>query len=1434
MAVVILTPVGVWLAAGGVSLYAGTQDWDLQIRRHEGSLATSLYLGNVTVIHAASGVDADIAEVVFDPWAWEVNLVGPRVRLTPPAEPASPDSAQTPTEPLRLPLDDLPAVTIVDGAFRLHMQDQGTEDLIVELTDVGARLSHDGAAAGSQLELELGAWRVEQGETQLHGEARTRWRLQPSTVALTQGFARVMSDEGQGTFRGTAQLDLTPGLDLVSSFTVEGALGSGDAVVFDEMWMDATVAGALNPIDIRITSHGEARHVDLGPLALQLSGTIDSTAVQADTVRLEIAEGRVDGRFSWFAAQDTVQGEARIEGMSLQTLTAGALAGPLHGTLQLSGALMNPRVVLGLQAPTVEGLAELPLDLVINAGLQEQQLQARISSRSLGHLVASGRVDLATPTYDLALSGALDTKPWSGRSWRLGVRGQLRPDTLSAAFTAPQLPFGDDPPGPVQIDATLAAWRHLDVRVAVAGSQFTGRARMDLQTANVDTLTGTARGLPLASLSKVVQGQLSGRLNAAGALPAQGSGAMRLLVDDLAIADWSLGPTSLSTSFTAGVAAITANARGFNVQASVDTAGTASIRLDLLDAVVRQQVTGDSVHASGVVTGVGNLHDLVSGILDINLDSLGASVGGLSVAAPAGVRAQADGGRMRLELTRLVTPVGALRLQGMVAADSMLITVTLDTVKLTESEDLAAQGSASLHISGRPDDPRAQLRLALASLHLGSRSLGELVLTAGLSDSLRGSLQLGASNGTPAPLHVQMSAPASLLHLGAGPGEEDRARLHIVARDLDASSLATWVFDDTTGLTASLVARIEVPASRLLEGVGWREVSAEVELQDLTLTRDRVRLRLEKASRAQLADGRGSMENFVLPVEMFQRDTNTFDEAGIISINGTLTGDGGGLELKVSELDLLAAARAVPGRLSLPAGQLSLQANLTGSFDEPALNATANVELEDLGSLGARVAGRPRAWKGSATWVTLVEDSLQVTGSAPAVNIWPKWEELTLRAHSTGIDLLPLLDQVPQLESLGGFVRMDVTADSLSTNPRFTGQVEMEDLEFALLDVNPGYRFGPGRIDFGAREGGGAHAELSGFSGQTTRGSGVLQLSGFFDLLPGGDTDYNIRLTGDNVSYEYDDIFTAPDIDMDLTLRRGDQGSLLEGKVALTRPSTDIQLVDLTAPPVPPPPTVQDELLENTRLNVYVDIDGLVTRSELSDITLDGQARVYGTFYQPRFQGEMEIVDGQVIILSRRFTFTRGRIILDRLVPTYSILDLLYDPILLDPELDIEATTSVKTNSNSIDATYEVTLNLSGPARSATPRLTSPGLGDGEVLSLLAFGQTTTQNADYAGAFYTAAGQLLLGRQVQKVGLDEFLLLPSGTALGTVGEPSVRIGKYLSWPVPIWVRYEAITNNAASGQLEVEYRITNWMTLDATAHSEYELYGLGIGLSREF
>ena len=154
---------------------------------------------------------------------------------------------------------------------------------------------------------------------------------------------------------------------------------------------------------------------------------------------------------------------------------------------------------------------------------------------------------------------------------------------------------------------------------------------------------------------------------------------------------------------------------------------------------------------------------------------------------------------------------------------------------------------------------------------------------------------------------------------------------------------------------------------------------------------------------------------------------------------------------------------------------------------------------------------------------------------------------------------------------------------------------------------------------------------------------------------------------------------------------------------------------------------------------------------------------------------------------------------------------------------------------------YEILFQLRGPALEVEPKFVAEGLTDYQTLMLLAFGYRsvgTLSDAKYQGAkdaLYTTAGQLLVSPQIKKIGLDEFEILPSGTALGTVGKISVSMGRYFKGPLPLWVHYEAATRAAVpEGQFSVEHRLRSYLTITATAHSKYELYGLGVGLKKKF
>ena len=92
-----------------------------------------------------------------------------------------------------------------------------------------------------------------------------------------------------------------------------------------------------------------------------------------------------------------------------------------------------------------------------------------------------------------------------------------------------------------------------------------------------------------------------------------------------------------------------------------------------------------------------------------------------------------------------------------------------------------------------------------------------------------------------------------------------------------------------------------------------------------------------------------------------------------------------------------------------------------------------------------------------------------------------------------------------------------------------------------------------------------------------------------------------------------------------------------------------------------------------------------------------------------------------------------------------------------------------------------------------------------------------------------------MSKQVEKVGLNEFTVLPSSEIAGAEPGAALRAGKYLGGlPLPLWVRYEALLKEMAKGEVRVEHKIKSFLTIFGLAQSEYDHYGLGIGLKREF
>lgn len=1433
------TPVGVWLAARAAESVAGFRGWSLRIDETGGLLIASPRFGDLA--GTTDGLEARVQELVLHPWDWGLSLRAPEVRWRPEAGADTAAEVSGPVPPSGasplLPVDYLPRIDIVDGVLEVN-PDRGPS---VALRGIEARLAPGESPSSAVLDLSAEAWSMASDSISADGRLSTRWRLGEGEVELEE--ARVdwrAAGIGQGTLGGRGRFELGSPMEVDVRLTLEGRVGS---MQVDRL--EVTARGPSFPPRIDVRALGEGSEPGLGEVGLALSGRVDTSAIRADSLWLQAAGGTLAGRGGYRPAVGRLQTELEVRDVDLARLPLAGYAGTLDGRLTVDGSLSSPRASMALRFAGLEGIAPEPVDLDLDGSIEGEELRLTARSRTLGELTASGDLSLETGLYDLQLAGGLDLGAWLGSTLPASARGRWRPGILDLRLHSEEMPFGLDLPGPLVADAALRQGRHLDVSLRLGTGQLSARLRTDLASPQLDTLSAAALDLELSQIGPLLEGRASGRAAADGLLGQDGRGGLQLQVDDLRLAGWSLGPTSLAADYVRGAVELAATAPGLDLLTRVDSAGRTEVEAFLEDAILRRVGASDSLRVSGRASACGGLHDPLAGSLEVRIDGAEASLGGWPVTLGGTSVLEYAEGRGRLHPSRVRTPLGEVRLKAGIDDGRLDLTAALDSVESTGIEDLTARGRVALWLEGAPSAPDLALQVDLEDLALQGRQIGALSSTIALSDSLRAALELRQDTSSAVQLAIQVESPSSVVR-GGPPAGSDSLRMRLRAEGLDASWLATYVLEDSTGLRVSGEGDLGLPAAKVVEGFGWVDLAGSLTLSELTLDRDRLRLHLPEPAAVHRAGGETRIEGFELPVLVFRRDlqrgvdringeitalpdSGDYEKAGVLSLEAEPGEGRGAVRLRLREVDLEAVTLAIPGGPGLPPGWIDGSLELIPLDEGTSVGAQAHVDLEDLGYLEASLSAGADSLSARGAWVTLVEDSLVVTGTVPLAEGRPAWEGLSLAARSDGIDLLVFLDRLP-LESLSGRVRLDLQADSLQARPRITGQVEVEDLGFSLINIRPGYRFPQGRLVLAPKAGGGTRGELVGLLGDPTQGPGHLQMQGWVDVATLDEVDYELRLSG-AVPYNYSDYFQAPRVDLDLALTGERHGSLLKGKVTLNQSLSEVQLVALTGP-VPPPPAVQDPLLGGVGMDVYVDIVELKSRSELSDIEVDGRVRVYGTFYKPRFQGELEVIEGTVILLSRPFAFTPGgRVVLDKLVPTYSILDLIYDPILLDPELDLEAVARVREPDE--DEEVEVTLSLEGTVLAPDAELTSPGLGKGQIIGLLAFGTLDQNRYNYSGALYTAAGQLLLGR-VQKAGLDEFLLLPSGTAQGTIGETSIRIGKRLTWPLPMWVRYEAVTKEPSLGQFEVEYPITSWLLLEATAHSQYETYGMGLEVSKDF
>ncbi|MEE3258327.1 MAG: translocation/assembly module TamB domain-containing protein [Candidatus Latescibacterota bacterium] len=1398
LALVLLTPLGP--AALARLLARGLGEWRVAVGESSGVLLFGFSFADLHCQNSALGLDVAIASLEFAPWSWAVAVRAPKVRIESVAEDR--DAVDEASADIELPIALLPEFSVIAGqldvplgASALAVRDwqasyrtlgDTTGQLVLESSEVQVL----GAGMGLRLALDLSPhwigngvldlWRVSEG---LKVETRTSFvlgLLLPQPLRVVAG-ADIRADSLEGDLLVELDGVLTP-LQLVGSLTGEGYLP------------------ALSKVSLQGRWHTNGEHFVLDSLVVALLG------------------GELAGRANY--AADSL--ELQLGGVALDMAPLSSVGGQLGFDLTAVADLESMRYAadLAAQLRDVELLPGARFDM----GLQAQHRPAGATRLELQspplELTAVGTSNLQG-AYDFELLGRLRPAVFMERAAEVAVTGWARPDSLELRLRSDHLPGELGVVlGAAMADLQLVKNRYLAADLRLDRDVLVARAELDIERSRVDTLVVALDGLQLARVVPELGGNLDARVYGGGGLALA---ALRLQghasTAGLDYAGWRSGALGVELGLARGVAHAVVRGMGLRVAAQLDTTQHLALAAEFAGPLLRG-AADDELALKGNLQWMGPLDDLHGAEGRLALDSLLFRQGGWVLRHGSPLMLDYRQGALAFEKVHLLTPIGSLDLTGQVGFDSLAVGLELPDLVLDGLvPDLSARGAGQLQLGGTFARPTGRGFLHLEGMRLDTLGLGDARVRLALADTLALSVEvLGGGR-------LDLASPVAPL-LGRGRG---RARLALAAEGADLGPVLSYALGYPLDARLDLAGIIDAA----LDGsaLEWGALSGYVDVRDFqveTLVKgDTLRLGVLPGGEIALHQGRVALDSLALGIWRYDRDRQAMRPAGTLRLEGEVAAASSSqLGFALEQVDLVL--------LGGPEGTADLQAQLSGVTTDPTLAAELTVETEDFGEVLGRFAGDGRGGDWRLNWITLIEDSLVVTGRVP----WDfaagtvALEEGWLEAHSEGIGLFIFADLIADLDHLDGRIGADLRVEGLDSTMAIEGQVGVEGLELALLDIEPIYALPDGQLRFDGRQ-----VELVGFSarGEPKRGYRSLELSGRLDLARLDDPGFDLRLKAERVASRYEDIFQADDIDLDLTFAGAASGSKLAGRIRLDQPRSEPTLVVFNAPPVPPPPpALRDEFLENMALAVELDLRELALDSELAEVVASGAVEIGGTFYKPLFQGDMAIDEGRIYLLNQQFEFESGRVVFNSLEPVGSILDVAYDPLELDPELDLRAATRVRDIQD--DEEYLVTLRLQGRAEEVVPQFSSePSKDFTSIVNLLAFNTISFQHAQYTTALGTVAGQLL-SRRVEKVGLDEFAVLPSSSLIGALpGDPAIRVGKYFGGlPLPLWVRYEALLKEMSSGEVRIEHKLKSLLTISGSAQSEYDRYGLGIGVKKEY
>jgi len=321
-------------------------------------------------------------------------------------------------------------------------------------------------------------------------------------------------------------------------------------------------------------------------------------------------------------------------------------------------------------------------------------------------------------------------------------------------------------------------------------------------------------------------------------------------------------------------------------------------------------------------------------------------------------------------------------------------------------------------------------------------------------------------------------------------------------------------------------------------------------------------------------------------------------------------------------------------------------------------------------------------------------------------------EDLDIHISLDDFDIAFIETLTPAIMNAQGSVNASVNIQGTMSTPRFRGWVKADNIDILPTDIH--VPLSKCSLDIYVTD---EQVTLQKFQCMFDQGS--IRSSGYVEYSNGTIKDIAFHFEAENIalteSKKYQ--FNVKSCTLDYSQQKN--GYLIEGSVVMgkTKYLEDVQISKmLDSMSKPKILRKSSQLMMQTKLNVRIsDSKDIWIDNNLARIRLKADVGVIGTLAQPNLTGRVEITEGYIIYLDRKFEITRG------------IFDFT-DPNMINPILDIQAETDIKNYEQPNAEPYHIIFAVTGPADKATITLQSiPTLDEANILSLLTFGTTREQ-----------------------------------------------------------------------------------------------------------